>query len=136
MTDPRPRLHARSSTVDTSRLRPVYAPDPDGAADPGEIVWTWVPYEEDEAVGKDRPIVVVARDGEVLYGLMLSSNPRHDGQPGWLRLGAGAWDAEHRVSHVRLDRVLELPEHGIRREGSVLRRDRFDHLAAALRAMS
>ena len=24
-----------------------YAPQPDGSPDPGEIVWTWVPYEED-----------------------------------------------------------------------------------------
>ena len=24
-----------------------YDPDPDGDADPGEVVWTWVPYEED-----------------------------------------------------------------------------------------
>jgi hypothetical protein len=116
-----------------SRLRPEYAPDPDGAADPGEVVWTWVPYEENEAIGKDRPILVVARAGAVLYGLMLSANPRHDGRPGWLRLGGGAWDAEQRVSHVRLDRVLELPENGIRREGAVLRREHFDRVAAALR---
>ena len=25
----------------------VYAPDLDGRADPGEIVWTWVVYEDD-----------------------------------------------------------------------------------------
>ncbi len=110
----------------------MYAPDPDGAADPGEVVWTWVPYEEDPAVGKDRPILVVARAGDVLYGLMLSANPRQDGRPRWLRLGAGAWDAEQRVSHVRLDRLLELAEDGIRREGAVLRHDRFDRVAAAL----
>ena len=124
--------YARSSTVDPAGLRPEYAPDPDGAADPGEVVWTWVPYEEDPAVGKDRPILVVARAGAVLYGLMLSANPRQDGRPGWLRLGAGAWDAEQRVSHVRLDRLLELAEDGIRREGAVLRRDRFERVAAAL----
>ncbi len=38
-----------------------YAPDLDGAADPGEVVWTWVPFEEDAAQGKDRPVLVVAR---------------------------------------------------------------------------
>src|SRR5688572_16152998 len=27
----------------------AYAPDLDGDADPGEIVWTWVPYEDDPA---------------------------------------------------------------------------------------
>lgn len=132
MTDPRPLRHARSSAVQLGALRPVYAPDPDGAADPGEVVWTWVPYEEDASVGKDRPVLVVARAGAVLYGLMLSSNPRHDGQPGWLRLGAGAWDAEQRVSHVRLDRVLELADDAIRREGAVLHKDRFDRVAQAV----
>ena len=40
--------------------RVVYAPDLDGRADPGEIVWTWVVYEEDPTRGKDRPVLVVA----------------------------------------------------------------------------
>src|SRR5512139_4061485 len=31
-----------------------YAPHRDGQPDPGEIVWAWVPYEEDHAQGKDR----------------------------------------------------------------------------------
>ncbi len=35
--------------------RVVYAPDLDGRADPGEIVWTWVVYEDDPSRGKDRP---------------------------------------------------------------------------------
>ena len=33
-----------------------YSPDPDGDADPGEVVWAWVPFEEDPAQGKDRPV--------------------------------------------------------------------------------
>ena len=37
----------------------VYAPDLDGRADPGEIVWTWVVYEDDPSRGKDRPVLVV-----------------------------------------------------------------------------
>jgi hypothetical protein len=133
VTDPRPRRYARSSTVDPRGLLTGYSPDPDGAADPGEIVWTWVPYQEDPRLGKDRPVLVVARRGAVLYGLMLSSNQRHADDDRWLELGAGAWDAEQRVSYVRLDRVLELTEDGIRREGAVLRRDRFDLVAGALR---
>src|SRR5262245_11049869 len=51
-----------------------YSPRLDGRADPGEIVWTWVPYEEDHRQGKDRPVLVVGRDRRTLYGLMLSSN--------------------------------------------------------------
>lgn len=111
----------------------VYAPEPDGRADPGEVVWTWVAYEDDPARGKDRPVLVVGRDGPLLLGLMLSSNADRDGQRGWLPLGAGPWDGEQRPSWVRLDRVLELDEAGIRREGAVLDRRRFDRVALALR---
>ncbi len=110
-----------------------YAPDLDGAADPGEIVWSWVPFEEDANRGKDRPLLVVGRDGENLLGLMLSSNADREGQRHWLPLGAGTWDGRHRPSWVRLDRVLVVAEHGIRREGAVLDRARFDVVAAALR---
>ena len=78
-------------------------------------------------------VLVVARDGRRLLGLMLSSRSTRDGSPDWLALGSGPWDAEGRPSWVRLDRVLEVPEDGIRREGAVLDRDRFDRVAAALR---
>ena len=113
-----------------------YAPDMDGAADPGEIVWTWVPYEEDPRQGKDRPVLVVARDGSGgdLLGLMLSSQGRRADDDQWLGIGSGPWDRQGRDSYVRLDRVLEFGEHGIRREGAVVPRDRFDRVAAALRS--
>jgi PemK-like, MazF-like toxin of type II toxin-antitoxin system len=110
-----------------------YAPSLDGRADPGEVVWTWVPYEEDASHGKDRPVLVVGRDGGTLLGLMLSSQDRHEGDRDWLSLGAGAWDGEHRPSWVRLDRVIDVPETGIRREGAILDRTRFDQVAARLR---
>ena len=112
----------------------VYAPDLDGRADPGEIVWTWVTFEEDPHQGKDRPVLVVGRDGRHLLGLMLSSSSARDGQRNWLALGSGAWDNEHRPSWVRLDRVLEVPERGIRREGTVLDRRRFNAVATRLRS--
>lgn len=112
----------------------VYAPEPDGAADPGEIVWTWVPYEEDPRRGKDRPLLVVGRSGGELLGLMLSSQDRRAHDPDWVGIGAGAWDREGRASYLRLDRVLEVDERGIRREGAVLDRDRFDRVAEQLRA--
>jgi hypothetical protein len=107
----------------------VYAPQPDGRADPGEVVWTWVAYEDDAARGKDRPVLVVGRRGRTLLGLMLSSQQERDGQRGWLALGPGAWDREARPSWVRLDRVLEVAEDGIRREGAVLDRARFERVA-------
>ncbi len=112
----------------------VYAPDLDGRADPGEIVWTWVAFEDDPSQGKDRPVLVVGREGRALLGLMLSSSQARDGQHNWYALGAGAWDSEHRPSWVRLDRVLRVPENGIRREGTVLDRKRFDAVASVLRS--
>ncbi|MCV7052248.1 type II toxin-antitoxin system PemK/MazF family toxin [Mycobacterium heidelbergense] len=112
----------------------VYAPDLDGRADPGEIVWTWVVYEDDPTRGKDRPVLVVGRDRRVLLGLMVSSQQRHAGDPDWVGIGSGAWDYEGRESWVRLDRVLDVPEEGIRREGAILDRYIFEVVATRLRA--
>ena len=111
-----------------------YSPNLDGDADPGEIVWTWVKYEDDPSQGKDRPVLVVGRNGRTLLGLMLSSQHERDGQRNWLALGAGAWDREDRPSWIRLDRVIEVDQDGIRREGAILDRGRFDTVAAALRS--
>jgi hypothetical protein len=101
-----------------------YAPDPDG--------------EEDHTRGKDRPALVVGRDGPWLLALMLTSRD-HD-RPGstregerWLDIGAGHWDREGRPSEVRVDRVLRLDPESVRREGATLEVDRFDEVAAALR---
>ena len=110
-----------------------YSPSLDGDADPGEIVWTWVPYEDDPAQGKDRPVLVVGRHGRDVYALMLSSKSQREGQHNWLALGPGAWDREQRPSWIRLDRVLDIDGNGIRREGSILDRARFDQVAAKLR---
>ena len=110
-----------------------YSPNLDGDADPGEIVWTWVKYEDDPSQGKDRPVLVVGRNDRTLLGLMLSSQAERDGQRGWLALGPGAWDRESRPSWVRLDRVLEVDEDGIRREGAILDQVRFDRVAGVLR---
>ncbi len=111
-----------------------YAPDMDGAADPGEIVWTWVPFEEDPAQGKDRPVLVVARaGGDTLLGLMLSSQSHRSDDANWVGIGSGPWDGQGRDSYVRLDRILEIPEHGIRREGAIVPADRFDRVAGELR---
>jgi len=132
---PRPtgRGSVRSAPTGDRARRVVYAPDLDGAADPGEVVWAWVPFEEDARRGKDRPLLVVGRAGGELLGLMLSSQHKRDGEPGWVGIGSGAWDREGRESFARLDRVLEVAESGIRREGAVLPRDRFARVAEELR---
>lgn len=117
-------------------LTPTYAPDPDGEPDPGEVVWTWVPFEEDHRRGKDRPVLLIGHDGPWLLGLMLSSRD-HDVRPGppderWLDLGTGAWDSQRRPSEVRLDRVIRVDPLEVRREGAVLDRTRFDAVVGSL----
>ncbi|SOJ56200.1 hypothetical protein MSIMFB_03674 [Mycobacterium simulans] len=112
----------------------VYAPDLDGRADPGEIVWTWVVYEDDPTRGKDRPVLVVGRDRSVLLGLILSSREHHANDRDWVGIGSGDWDYEGKQSWVRLDRVLDVPEESIRREGAILDRETFEVVAARLRA--
>ena len=91
-------------------------------------------YEEDPTQGKDRPVLVVGRDRSVLLGLMVSSQERHAADRDWVGIGSGDWDYEGRESWVRLDRVLDVPEEGIRREGAILDRELFDVVAARLRA--
>ncbi|AZG43526.1 type II toxin-antitoxin system PemK/MazF family toxin [Gordonia insulae] len=117
----------------------AYAPDLDGAADPGEIVWTWVVFEDDAARGKDRPVLVVGRDIDDadrshLLGLMLSSKDYHRDDSDWISVGTGEWDSRGRESFVRLDRVLTIEEHGVRREGAILARVRFEIVATRLRS--
>lgn len=125
---------SRNSVPTAHRARRlVYAPDLDGRADPGEIVWSWVVYEDDPTKGKDRPVLVVGRDQRTLLGLMLSSQEYHRNDPDWVGIGTGSWDSDGRASWVRLDRVLDVPEEGIRREGAILDRNRFDLVATRLR---
>ncbi len=114
-----------------SAARLEYSPELDGLADPGEIVWAWVPFEEDPSQGKDRPLLVVGRHGRRLLAMQLSSRDRA-GQRGWHPLGPGSWDRENRESYLCLDRVFELDERDLRREGAVLDADRFTRVAAVL----
>ena len=133
VTAGRPVTRVSSPTVHRAR-KLFYAPDLDGRADPGEIVWTWVVYDDDPTRGQDRPVLVVGRDRSILFGLMVSSQEPQAADPYWVGIGSGGWDYEGRGSWVRLDRVLDVPEESIRREGAVLERELFDLVAARLRA--
>ncbi|MFI2752488.1 type II toxin-antitoxin system PemK/MazF family toxin [Cellulomonas sp. P22] len=123
----------------TGTVRVEYSPDLDGAADPGEVVWTWVPFEDDPSRGKDRPVLVVGRDGAWLLALMLTSKD-HDRDAAdearhgrrWTDIGTGGWDPRCRPSEVRLDRVLRIDPAAVRREGAVLDRARFEAVVRSL----
>jgi hypothetical protein len=135
----RPERHERTRTggraVATSgALAGVefqYAPSMDGDPDPGEVVWTWVPYEDDPRQGKDRPVAIVGRRGRSLVGVALTSK-RNDRVPQF-GVGTGPWDREGRPSWAKLDRVIDVDPSGVRREGAVLAHDRYDGLVTALR---
>ncbi|MFI7586375.1 type II toxin-antitoxin system PemK/MazF family toxin [Spongisporangium articulatum] len=118
-----------------------YSPNADGRPDPGEIVWTWVPYEENDGRGKDRPVLLIARRrrGRMLVGLMLTSKDhgrtaRRDGRH-WLDIGSGPWDRQSRPSEVRLDRLIEVDPRAVRRRHTALDRARFDRVVEAVRAL-
>lgn len=122
---------APTTEASLSGVTMEYRPDIDGDPDPGEVVWTWVPWEEDPTQGKDRPVVLIGRRGQMLVGVPLTSK-RHDNEP-QVAIGTGPWDHEGRPSYVKLDRILDVDPTQVRREGSVLPRDRYDEIIAALR---
>lgn len=41
-----PTATVQADPAEVASVRTSYAPDRDGDPDPGEIVWTWVPFEE------------------------------------------------------------------------------------------
>ncbi|MDR7080878.1 hypothetical protein J2X01_000147 [Arthrobacter ginsengisoli] len=112
-----------------------YAPSPNGRPEPGEIVWTWVPYEEDHSRGKDRPVLLVGTSGRYLLGLMLTSKD-HDGDArradDYVDIGTGPWDRQGRPSEAKLDRILQINPEDVRREGAILDARRFGAIATAL----
>ena len=113
-------------------VRIAYAPDRDGAPDAGEIIWTWVPFEENDGRGKDRPVLVIGRsDASHVYAVRMTSRA-HDGDRDYLSIGAGAWDAQGRESWVDIEQLYRVHEAGLRREAAVLDRRRYDRVAAAL----
>jgi hypothetical protein len=117
-----------------------YRPRDDGRPDPGEVVWAWVPFDEGDGRGKDRPVLVIGRRGTDLLALMLTSKD-HDRDAAdearfgrvWTDIGTGPWDTRNRPSEVRLDRLLVLDPATVRREGAALDRARFDRVVAEAR---
>ncbi len=118
-----------------------YTPVADGRPDPGEIVWTWVPFEDDHRRGKDRPVLLIGRDGRWLLGVMLTTKlrPVQDGRrPPRSRvpIGTGPWDRQRRPSEVKVDRIIRVNTRRIRREGATLDAARFATVAEAVRRLA
>jgi len=113
-------------------LQISYAPDRDGAPDAGEIVWTWVPYAENDGRGKDRPVLIIGRqNAERAFAVRLTSKP-HDGDRDFLNIGTGPWDSQGRESWVDIEQLYSVHTDGMRREASALDRKRFSGVVAAL----
>jgi PemK-like, MazF-like toxin of type II toxin-antitoxin system len=134
---------SRRGTAGPVTFSTSYAPRADGRPDPGEVVWTWVPFEEDAKQGKDRPVLIIGRRGRSrrrLVGLMLTSKD-HDSDAAnqsrhgrhWMDVGTGAWDRQRRPSEVRLDRLLDIDARKVRREGAALDRAVFERVVVAVR---
>ncbi len=121
----------------------TYAPDADGEPDPGEVVWAWVPYEDDPAQGKDRPVLVIgtatAPDGRPVVRCLVMTSKDHDRDAAqeaaagryWMDVGSGAWDPRGRPSEVRLNRLVVLPAAEVRREGAALAAEVYAAVIAA-----
>lgn len=119
-----------------------YRPQPDGEPDPGEVVWAWVPFEEDHEVGKDRPVLVIGHDGSWLVGLGLTSrdHDRDEQQERaagreWVDIGSGPWDGRGRPSEVRVNRLIRIDPASVRREGAILDEHRYAEVVRAVRSL-
>lgn len=105
----------------------AYQPLNDRLPDPGEVVWTWVPFEEDHSQGKDRPVLLIGRDGPWLLGLQVTSQD-HDRDKAqetragryWIDIGRGGWDSQGRPSEARVNRIIRIDPDAVRRIGAQL----------------
>ena len=124
---PQRQAEPRTKQVEPG-VRIEYTPELDGDPDPGEVVWTWVPYEEDPNKGKDRPVVIIGRTGDDLAGVQLTSKKKS--RRDQVSIGSGAWDRRGRPSYAKVDRLLTIDPDSVRREGAILPRPRFDEVVS------
>ena len=121
--------------VDPERMPTVrvsYAPSMDGDPDSGEVIWTWVPYEENDGRGKDRPVLVIGRQSETrAFAVRMTSKDR-DGDRDYIAIGPGAWDSQGRPSWVDIEQLYSVHTGGMRREAAALDRARYAVVAKAL----
>lgn len=132
-TGPEATIEVPASVLGRTRI--VFDPRVDAEPDPGEVIWTWVPYEENDGRGKDRPVVIVARDtARSVFALQLTSKPHDDDARQFVYVGPGPWDSQGRPSWARVDRVFRVYESGMRREANSVSRAQFTAVSAALKS--
>ncbi len=115
--------HARST---------IYAPNMDGQADPGEVVWADIRPRRGEEVQR-RAVLIIGRNRHTLLTLLISSNEDHADHDNWIHIGPGSWDMHRAESWVRVDKILEIPESQILRRGVYMPERRYDRIANRLR---
>lgn len=133
-TDLSPGRAGRGATRDLtpaelSRLQPTYSPARNGEPDPGEVIWTWVPYAEHDGRGKDRPVLIIARVDSEHWAACYLSTKHHDG---FISVGSGPWDSQGRESFLSPERILLISEEGMRRESTGLNREAFERAVDAI----
>lgn len=115
-------------------VRLHYAPSKNGQPDAGEVVWAWVPFQEDPTRGKDRPLLIIARhDAQHMLAMKLTSKPRERDRD-HLGIGSGPWDRQGRPSWLDIEQLYRVHRVGIRREAAPIDRDVFDRIADVLMA--
>jgi hypothetical protein len=130
-----PKLSLRYPGDFKGRPQITYAPHTGKTPDPGEVVTAWVPDEEDHKQGKDRPVLLVGRDGDWLLGVAMALVDSSESEQGgrWVTVGTGAWDARRRASHARVDRIVRIHPDDVRGRAEKLDKTRFDKVAAGIR---
>lgn len=121
------RVHVKPTAAIPRNI--YYAPDMDGGAEPGEVVWVTVPSEPPS----ERSMLVVGRDRADVLGLLISPEKDHADDSRWLGIGSGGWDATGEPCWVRLDKTLCVPESDVHRRGTTVPPLRFERVANRLR---
>lgn len=106
-----------------------YAPDMDGGAEPGEVVWVTVPSQPP----KRRSMLVVGREHHDVLGLLISPDEEHADDDRWFEIGPGEWCETGRPCWVRMDKTLVVPETDLHRRGTTVPPRRFEGVANRLR---
>ena len=106
----------------------------------GQIVWTWIAYEEDPSQGKDRPVLLFGAHSGWLLGLPATSqdhdrDAEQERRAGryWVEIGSGEWDKQRRVSEVRTDRIVRIDPAYVRRASGSVSAAVFQKVAAEVR---